>query len=338
MIKNGAIGTLREIHNWSMRPMWPQFPTPPADSPPVPAGFDWKLWLGPSLDRPYHPNYTHTNFRGWYEFGGGSIADMGHYSLWPLFQLLDLESPISVESTPSHVCRISDEICQRIKNDYSFPAACTIRMRFAPKGERAALDIFWYDGGIKPPVPEELMAENQEFEEEGMLFVGDKGKILGGFHSEDPQLIPQARMRAYRKANNLPEPAPRQRRGGGGRGGDVWGFGDLACRQLYAGGDGWEFDFGDIEQFYAQSWGGEQAELHDGSGERGGGGFEQRGGGGGGSIRQYRDEQHVERDDCNQWDGGDAAGDVERQCGRRRGDVQRPSDPSGGQLFSERDQ
>jgi len=92
-------------------------------------------------------------------------------------------------------------------------------LRFAPKGERPALDIFWYDGGIKPPVPEELMAENQEFEEEGMMFVGDKGKILGGFHSEDPQLLPAARMRAYRTANHLPEPAPR-RRGGGGRGGN----------------------------------------------------------------------------------------------------------------------
>jgi predicted dehydrogenase len=220
MIKNGAIGTLREIHNWSMRPMWPQFPTLPTDTPSVPAGFDWSLWLGPSLDRPYHPNYTHTNFRGWYEFGGGSIADMGHYSLWPIFQLLDLESPISVESTPSHVCTVSDEVCQRIKNDYSFPAACTIRMRFAPKGERAALDIFWYDGGIKPPVPDELMAENEEMPEEGMMFVGDKGKILGGFRSEYPQLLPEARMRAYRTANNLPEPAPRQRLGGGRQGGD----------------------------------------------------------------------------------------------------------------------
>jgi hypothetical protein len=221
MIKNGAIGTLREIHNWSMRPMWPQFPTLPTDTPPVPAGFDWTLWLGPSRDRPYHPNYTHTNFRGWYEFGAGSIADMGHYSLWPIFQLLDLESPISVESTPSHLCTVSEDVCLRIKNDYSFPAACTIRMRFAPKAEREALDIFWYDGGIKPPVPEELMAENQEFPEEGMMFVGDKGKILGGFRSENPQLIPEARMRVYRTANHLPEPAPRRRGGGGGRqGGD----------------------------------------------------------------------------------------------------------------------
>jgi predicted dehydrogenase len=219
MIRNGAIGTLREIHNWSMRPMWPQFPTLPTDTPPVPADFDWTLWLGPSLDRPYHPNYTHTNFRGWYEFGGGSIADMGHYSLWPIFQLLELDSPASVESTPSHVCTISEDICQRIMNDYSFPAACTVRMRFAPKGERAGLDIFWYDGGIKPAVPEELMADNKELAEEGMMFVGDKGKILGGFRSEDAQLIPEEKMRAYRKANNLPEPVPRQPGAGGARGG-----------------------------------------------------------------------------------------------------------------------
>ena len=208
MIKNGAIGTLREIHNWSMRPMWPQYPTLPTDTPPVPAGFDWTLWLGPALDRPYHPNFTHTNFRGWYEFGGGSLADMGHYSLWPLFQLLELDSPISVESTPSHVCTISEDVCQRIKNDYSFPAACTIRMRFAPKGQRPSLDILWYDGGIKPPVPEELMADNQEFEEEGMLFIGDKGKILGGFHSEEPHLIPQAKMSRLSKGEQLARASP----------------------------------------------------------------------------------------------------------------------------------
>jgi hypothetical protein len=218
MVANGAIGTLREIHNWSMRPMWPQFATIPADTPPVPRGFDWTLWLGPSLDRPYHPAYTHTNFRSWYEFGGGSIADMGHYSLWPVFQLLSLDAPVSVESTPSHVCTVVGDVCQRIRNDYSFPAACTVRMRFAPKGDRAGLDIFWYDGGIKPPVPEELMAENKEFADEGMLLVGDRGKILGGFRAENPQVIPEAKMRAYRIANNIPDPVPAVPGAGGGQG------------------------------------------------------------------------------------------------------------------------
>jgi hypothetical protein len=144
---------------------------------------------------------------------------MGHYSLWPLFQLLDLDSPISVESTPSHVATVSDHICHRIRNDYSFPAACTVRMRFAAKGQRPALDIFWYDGGIKPAVPDELMAENKELAEEGMLFVGDKGKILGGFRSEDPQLIPEGKMRAFRDANHLAEPEPRQKGARGRRNG-----------------------------------------------------------------------------------------------------------------------
>jgi predicted dehydrogenase len=219
MIKAGAIGTLREIHNWSYRPVWPQFATVPTDRPPIPEGFDWDHWLGPSTDRPYHPCYTHTNFRGWYEFGGGSIADMGHYSLWPIFQLLELDSPISVESTPSHVATASDGVCRRVKNDYSFPVACTIRMRFAAKGDRTGLDLTWYDGGIRPPAPEELMVEGKELPEEGMLFVGDRGKILGGFRSEGPQLIPEAKMRAYRAEHNLPEPSPRgARQGGDGQG------------------------------------------------------------------------------------------------------------------------
>ncbi len=234
MVKTGAIGALREIHNWSMRPMWPQYPTLPNDAPPVPEGFDWTLWLGPSLDRPYHPNYTHTNFRGWYEFGGGSIADMGHYSLWPIFQMLKLDSPISVESTPSHICEVSEHVCRRIHNDFSFPAACTIRMRFAARGDRPALDIFWYDGGIKPAVPEELMAVNKDLAEEGMMFIGDKGKILGGFHMENPQLLPEAKMRAYRTANPSADPLERQS-GSSGRRSDRSGR-DAAWAAAFKGG------------------------------------------------------------------------------------------------------
>src|ERR1039458_8658570 len=58
-IKDGQIGTLREVHNWSNRPVWPQYTEIPTETPPVPAGFDWDLWLGPEKYRPYHPNYTH---------------------------------------------------------------------------------------------------------------------------------------------------------------------------------------------------------------------------------------------------------------------------------------
>jgi predicted dehydrogenase len=188
-IDDGAIGTLREIHNWSNRPVWPQYATIPTDTPPVPENFNWQLWLGPSLDRPYHPHYTHAVFRGWYEFGGGALADMGHYSLWPVFPQFELGSPIMVESRPSHLCSLTGNVSGRIKNDYSFPAACTIRFKFAAKGNRGPIDLFWYDGSMKPRTPEELDAANKELEMEGMMFVGDKGKILAGFRGETPHTI-----------------------------------------------------------------------------------------------------------------------------------------------------
>jgi len=206
-VKEGAIGALREIHNWSRRPVWPQYSTLPADRPPVPKDFDWNLWLGPCADRPYHPHYTHVVFRGWYDFGGGPLADMGHYSLWQIFTELELDAPIMVESTPSHVCALQDQVSRKIQNDYSFPIASTVRFKFAAKGGRPALDLFWYDGGIRPPTPEELFEDHKELEDEGMLFVGDQGKILAGFLGEAPALIPQRKARDFLASRGKEQPA-----------------------------------------------------------------------------------------------------------------------------------
>ena len=207
-IKDGAIGTLREVHNWSNRPMWPQYATIPTDTPPVPKGFDWDLWLGPEADRPYHPNYTHAVFRGWYDFGGGSMADMGHYSLWTVFNALELSGPTSIEPMLSHNCVLNDNVAMTVKNDFSFPTACSVRFRYPAKGQRPAVDLIWYDGGMRPPTPDELDEDGKEFPIEAMMFVGDKGKILAGFRVENPRLIPEKRMRGYQ----APEAPPRRQR------------------------------------------------------------------------------------------------------------------------------
>ncbi|HTA30665.1 MAG TPA: Gfo/Idh/MocA family oxidoreductase, partial [Candidatus Cybelea sp.] len=211
-IDDGAIGTLREIHNWSNRPVWPQYSAIPTDTPEKPADFDWSLWLGPCADRPYHPHYTNMVFRGWYDFGGGALADMGHYSLWSVFKFFDLESPISVESRPSHVCALNQNVAVKIKNDYSFPDACVIRFKFAAKSTRPAVDLYWHDGSMKPPTPEELETEGQELAAEGLMFIGDKGKILADFRGEDPHIIPAQKMRDYLSSRSLsaPPPSPRE--------------------------------------------------------------------------------------------------------------------------------
>jgi hypothetical protein len=182
-IKDGSIGTLREVHNWTNRPVWPQYATLPTDRPPVPEGFDWNLWLGPEAERPYHPNYTHMVFRGWYDFGGGSMADMGHYSLWTVFRALELGAPLAVESMLSHQVMLNDNVTSQIRNDFSFPTASVVRFRY-PK-----VDLFWHEGGMRPPNPPEFDQDGQELQPEGMMFVGDRGRILAGFRVEAPRLL-----------------------------------------------------------------------------------------------------------------------------------------------------
>ncbi|HEY0433397.1 MAG TPA: Gfo/Idh/MocA family oxidoreductase, partial [Chitinophagaceae bacterium] len=169
-INAGAIGKLTEVHNWTNRPVWPQYADLPADKPPVPEGLNWDLWLGPEADRPYHPNYTNMVFRGWYDFGGGSMADMGHYSLWTVFNALKLTSPTIVEPNRSHVCGMHDPVPYEIDNNFSFPMASSVRFKYPANGDRPPVDLCWYDGGMRPAIPVELLEEGKELPTEGMMF------------------------------------------------------------------------------------------------------------------------------------------------------------------------
>jgi hypothetical protein len=201
-INAGAIGTLTEVHNWTNRPVWPQYPTLPTDAPPIPNGLDWDLWLGPEADRPYSPNYTNMVFRGWYDFGGGSMADMGHYSLWTVFNALQLQSPTIIEPNLSHVCGMNDPVPFQINNNFSFPMASSVRFKYPANGSRPPVDLCWYDGGMRPSIPIELLEENKELPAEGMMFVGDKGKILAGFNVQNPQIISGKKMDATGNTNS----------------------------------------------------------------------------------------------------------------------------------------
>jgi len=203
-ITDGSIGKLKEIHNWSNRPMWPQWQANPTETPPIPKDFNWDLWLGPVPDRPYHPNYTNAVFRGWYDFGAGSIADMGHYSLFPLFQALGISTPaISAEAYGTTTCGFQGNVAVSVKNDVAFPLSCIIRFKFNAQPELPAFDLYWYDGGMKPATPDEYILSGKAFEREGMMFVGDKGRIFAGFRGENPQLYVDNKNITPQKTNTV---------------------------------------------------------------------------------------------------------------------------------------
>jgi len=200
----GLIGELKEIHNWSYRPVWQQWTRRPEPAMPIPDGFNWELWLGPEKDRPYHKNYTHNVFRGWYDFGGGSVADMGHYSLFPLFETLGIDrSPLAVKAYGTTTREEVNQVYRWVENDVAFPASCMIKWKFPEQASLPGFDLFWYDGGMKPFAPEELEIDGKDVDQEGLMIVGSKGKILGGFRGEDPVLIPESNMNARPESERI---------------------------------------------------------------------------------------------------------------------------------------
>jgi predicted dehydrogenase len=208
-INSGAIGSVRQVHNWSARPFWPQGMTePPKDTPPVPEGLDWNLWLGPAAERPYNPAYTHAVFRGWCDFGTGALGDMGHYSFHQIFEILKLGSPVTVEASRDQFWAIQDYTWHKQPTAVSYPRASFVRWEFPARGTMPPVSLHWYDGGLRPPLLEELEADGESMPDEGLLFVGDSGKILAGFTAEGPRVIPKARMKEFKEpAKTLPRPA-----------------------------------------------------------------------------------------------------------------------------------
>jgi len=184
MVWAGAIGPVRQVINWSSRPFWPQGVDRPKEEPPVPEGMDWNLWLGPSPERPFHRLYHPFNWRGWHDFGGGAIGDMGCYSFDTIFRVLKLEAPSAVESSSSEA------------TPETYPKACAMHFDFPARGDLPPVKVTWYDGGLKPPRPAEFGAKDR-MRAEGMLFVGDKGAILCGFTGDNPVLLPESRRKEF---------------------------------------------------------------------------------------------------------------------------------------------
>jgi len=190
---DNAIGPVKETHIWTDRPSnglfneyWPQGVQRPQDSPPVPSTLDWDLWLGPAPARPYHPAYLPFKWRGWWDFGTGALGDIGCHSFDPIFRALKLGHPISVEASSTRV------------NEETYPLASMVTYQFPARGEMPAMKLVWYDGGLRPPRPEEL-EEDEEMGANGHLLIGDKGKILSlrGQGSRGFRLIPQSRAKQY---------------------------------------------------------------------------------------------------------------------------------------------
>jgi predicted dehydrogenase len=139
-IRSGVLGHVHTVHVWTDRPgkYWKQgLDTPSAHETP-PSTLDWDLWLGTVSERPYHKVYVPHDWRGWFDFGCGSLGDMGCHTANLPYMGLNLTLPTTVvaeTSEPKRDC---------------FPAWSIITYEFPARGELPPVKLIWYDGGKRP--------------------------------------------------------------------------------------------------------------------------------------------------------------------------------------------
>jgi len=183
IIADGAIGPVREVQVWNGPRFWewPTWDGRPTDTPEIPEGLDWDLWLGPAPHRPYHPAYHPWTWRNWRDFGTGLLGDLGLHKLSTVFKALNLGHPLTVEASAT---KLSQE---------TFPLGEIVRYEFPARGDKPPVTLTWYDGGLKPFRP-------LEFDDDDVLqdviYIGDQGKLMSN------RLIPESRMERYK----LPAP------------------------------------------------------------------------------------------------------------------------------------
>ena len=195
-IQSGAIGVVREIHAWTNRPVWPQGVEVerPKDTPPVPEGLNWDMWLGPAPYRPYHPAYVPGTWRAWWDFGTGSLGDLGCHILDAPFWALNLKYPSSVEGCISTYWQgLWKKTDPRNEN---YPRSTIVRYRFPARGDLPPLKLTWWDGGMMPPRPEGLEPDEELGDSDGgVIFLGDKGVLICGCYGLSPRVFPEERRR-----------------------------------------------------------------------------------------------------------------------------------------------
>jgi len=197
-IQAGVIGDVHTVHVWTNRPVWPSGVSLPTGTYEVPKELDWDLWLGTAPERPYNPAYHPAIWRGWTDFGTGSLGDMGCHFMDVPYRALKLKYPVAVECS---VTSVYTGFFQESFYKGSFPPSAKIHIQFPARENMGPVELIWYDGGIKPKRPKELLPDEEMGEwDGGIIFEGTKGKLMAGLFGRKPTLLPTSLM----ATTNLP--------------------------------------------------------------------------------------------------------------------------------------
>ena len=192
-IQEGVIGDVHTVHVWTNRPTWPQGIPTPTGKFDIPKEVDWDLWLGTAPLRDFNPVYLPAIWRGWSDFGTGSLGDMGCHFIDVPYRALKLGYPVSVETSVGSV--YTGFFQEAIYTD-SYPPSAKTHIQFPARDKMPPVEMIWYDGGIKPRRPDELLPDEPMGElDGGIIFEGTRGKLMAGLFGRNATLLPTKLMK-----------------------------------------------------------------------------------------------------------------------------------------------
>lgn len=184
-ISNGEIGEVTKVEAFTDRPIWPQGLNTPKETPAVPSTLDWDLFTGPAKMIPYNPLYHPWNWRGWWNYGTGALGDMACHILHPVFVGLELGYPTKAQGNSTLLLQDCAPTAQAVK--LTFPARTPKAVK---KVKLPQVEVYWFDGGIKPMLPAMWPAgKNPNDSGGGVFFHGTKGILVCGCYGVNPWIL-----------------------------------------------------------------------------------------------------------------------------------------------------
>ncbi len=197
LIQTGAVGPVREVHVWVSRAWGLQkneeeakknkdivfVQERPKEASPIPAGLNWDLWLGPAPERPFNEVYfPGPKWYRWWDFGNGTMSDLGsHWNDLP-FWALKLKVPLAIEASGP------------LPHPEIAPASMQATYEYGPRGDMPAVKMTWYQGDNRPPAIAEGKIPSWP---NGALFIGEKGMLLSDYGKH--VLLPEKDFAGFKK-------------------------------------------------------------------------------------------------------------------------------------------
>jgi hypothetical protein len=196
LIQSGAIGSVREVHVWHSRAWgWHESEQAarkakdrfivvrtPKGSNPIPAGLDWDLWLGPAPARLFHNDYfPGPKWYRWWDFGNGTMSDLGSHMVDLPFWALKLDAPLTVEARGP---KPHPDIA---------PASMQAIYEYGARGGLPPVKLTWYQGLEKPQIWKDNGIPKWA---NGHLFIGDKGMLLSDYRKH--VLLPEKKFTDFK--------------------------------------------------------------------------------------------------------------------------------------------